>query len=84
MTGSSSGNGRQIALALALEGARVVCSDLHAQVYPGGYEKDQTPTHELIQQGGGKAIFRVADVRSEDAIRELVEAAVENYGRLDM
>jgi len=33
VTGSSSGNGRAIAIALAAEGASVVCSDLHG---PGG------------------------------------------------
>ena len=84
MTGSSSGNGRAIALALASEGAKVVCSDLKPQVLSGGYEKDQTPTHELIQQRGGKSVFQTADVSSEVAVKELVGAAVKNYGRWDV
>jgi NAD(P)-dependent dehydrogenase (short-subunit alcohol dehydrogenase family) len=84
VTGSSSGNGRAIALALASEGAKVVCSDLKAQVATGGYENDQTPTHELIQQRGGNSVFQTTDVSSEVAVQELIAVAVKNYGRLDM
>ena len=35
VTGSSSGNGRAIALALAAEGATVVCSDLRREAREG-------------------------------------------------
>lgn len=83
VTGSSSGNGRAIALALAAEGASVVCSDLDPTVKVGGYEKDPTPTHELIAKTG-KAVFLKADASSEEAIKELVAVAVKEYGRLDM
>ncbi|KAL2829113.1 hypothetical protein BJY01DRAFT_240731 [Aspergillus pseudoustus] len=38
VTGSSSGNGRAIALALATEGASVICSDLTPEVCSRGYE----------------------------------------------
>ena len=45
VTGSSSGNGRGIALALAREGAAVVCSDIRKSALKEGYEKDiQTDT----------------------------------------
>ena len=40
VTGSSSGNGRAIALALAAEGAAVVCSDIRREAREGGYETD--------------------------------------------
>jgi NAD(P)-dependent dehydrogenase (short-subunit alcohol dehydrogenase family) len=37
VTGSSSGNGRAIALALAAEGASLLCSDLKPDAVTGGY-----------------------------------------------
>jgi NAD(P)-dependent dehydrogenase (short-subunit alcohol dehydrogenase family) len=84
VTGSSSGNGRAIAILLATEGALVVCSDLSPGVRAGGYEEDNTPTHELIVKKDGKSVFHKADVSSEDDIKSLVEFSVKSYGRLDM
>ncbi|OAP54925.1 hypothetical protein AYL99_10625 [Fonsecaea erecta] len=86
VTGSSSGNGRAIALALASEGASIVCSDLTTEIRAGGFEKDLTPTHDLIIQthGQGRAIFHRADASSEDDVRLLVDVAVKTYGRLDI
>jgi NAD(P)-dependent dehydrogenase (short-subunit alcohol dehydrogenase family) len=50
VTGSSSGNGRAIALALAAEGASVVCSDIRREAREGGYEGDiLTPTDDVIR-----------------------------------
>lgn len=61
----------------------MVCSDLSPTVRAGGYEKDSTPTHELIAKTE-KAIFVKADVGSEEDVQELVAVAVKTYGRLDM
>ena len=84
VTGSSSGNGRAISLALASEGASLVCSDLSPDARSEGYEKDSTPTHELIIKNNGKAIFHKADVSEEEDVKSLVQSAVQAYGRLDM
>ena len=55
VTGSSSGNGRAIAVAPAAEGATVVCSDIRRE---GGYESDaNTSTDELITATGGKSQY---------------------------
>jgi NAD(P)-dependent dehydrogenase (short-subunit alcohol dehydrogenase family) len=49
VTGSSSGNGRAIAVSPAAEGATVVCSDIRREAREGGYESDaNTSTDELI------------------------------------
>jgi hypothetical protein len=40
VTGSTSGNGRAIALALASEGAALICSDIRKSALEGGYESD--------------------------------------------
>ncbi|KAJ5923156.1 hypothetical protein N7454_008401 [Penicillium verhagenii] len=83
VTGSSSGLGRAIALALASEGASVVCSDITPDLRPGGYENDNASTHEVIARAG-KAVFKKADSSSAEEMEALVQAAVTTYGRLDI
>lgn len=85
VTGSSSGNGRAIALALAAEGARLVCSDLKSSARPEGFETDlHIDTDQLIRDNGGEAIFVKADVSRYADMESLVAAAVERFGRLDI
>lgn len=85
VTGSSSGNGRAIALRLAADGAAVVCSDLGPDARPGGYEEDpEVPTHELIVKRGGRAIFVQANAADTGDMVALVDSAVSEYGRLDV
>jgi NAD(P)-dependent dehydrogenase (short-subunit alcohol dehydrogenase family) len=85
VTGSSSGNGRAIALGLAEEGATVVCSDIRREAREGGYETDiKTPTDEVIKQNGGTAVYVEADAADYAAVEELVNSAVNGFGRLDV
>ena len=73
VTGSSSGNGRAIALALAAEGAAVVCSDIRREAREGGYEADiLTPTDDVIRANGGKAEYVEADAADYAAVERLV------------
>jgi hypothetical protein len=85
VTGSSSGNGRAIALALAKAGANVVCSDLNPDARPEGYEEDPQPTHISIQKRyQGNSIFQKCDVQAHTQIKELVTRAAGEFGRLDI
>jgi hypothetical protein len=85
VTGSSTGNGRSIALALAAEGAAVVCSDLRQQVHPDAIdEHGTTDTDALIQERGGKATFVTADVTKAGDMKALADTAVETFGGLDI
>ena len=65
---------------LHYEGAFQVCADLKSS----GLAQDETPTHELIVQKGGKAIFVKANVGDAKEIEALVAKTAEEYGRLDM
>lgn len=85
VTGSSSGNGRAIALALARAGAAVVCSDIRPAALEGGYEQDkEITTHDLIAKEGGRSVFVQADTRVAADVRQVVDTAVSEFGRIDV
>jgi NAD(P)-dependent dehydrogenase (short-subunit alcohol dehydrogenase family) len=85
VTGSSSGNGRAIALALAAEGATVVCSDLRREAREGGYEPDiDRATDDAIRLAGGKAEFVEADAARYADVERLVTQTAAEFGRLDV
>jgi NAD(P)-dependent dehydrogenase (short-subunit alcohol dehydrogenase family) len=76
VTGGAHGIGRASAKALAAEGAKVAMGDID--------EGDGRACAEEIVGLGGDAIFVRTDVTSMDEMRELVGAAVERWGRLDV
>jgi NAD(P)-dependent dehydrogenase (short-subunit alcohol dehydrogenase family) len=76
ITGGLTGIGRATALAFAQEGARVVISGRRD-------DAGQALVAEL-RTLGAEAEFVRADVRHEDDVRNLVDKAVERFGRLDV
>jgi NAD(P)-dependent dehydrogenase (short-subunit alcohol dehydrogenase family) len=85
VTGASSGIGRAIALAFAREGAKVACGDLHTEPNQGGFEGNASaPTAEAIRSEGGEAIFLKCDVTKLKDMQNLIGAAVDAYGELNV
>jgi NAD(P)-dependent dehydrogenase (short-subunit alcohol dehydrogenase family) len=85
VTGAGRGIGREHALMLASEGARVVVNDLGSG--PDGTGSDLGPAKEVvaeIEANGGAAIVNGADVTSFDESGRMVAEAVESFGRLDV
>jgi NAD(P)-dependent dehydrogenase (short-subunit alcohol dehydrogenase family) len=79
VTGGASGIGRAIARRFAEEGAKVVIGDVTTEVKEGG-----APTHEIITEGGGTALFQSCDVSAWADVDALVGLAVERFGALDV
>ena len=76
VTGGGNGIGRSIALAYASEGASVTICDLD--------DNEGKNTFRLIEQRGGRALFRRADTTRAEDHEALVAAATEAFGRLDV
>lgn len=76
VTGGGSGIGRATSVLYAREGAKVVVVDV---VEPDGQE-----TVRSITGAGGQAVFVRADVGRAEDCQAMVDAAVREYGRLDI
>ena len=88
ITGAAHGQGRAVALALATEGASIVAFDLAKPLaYPGyalGSESELDSLQRDIETLGGRCLTATGDVRSDDEIKQAVEASLENFGRIDI
>jgi 3-oxoacyl-[acyl-carrier protein] reductase len=76
VSGSGRGIGREIALKLASEGARVVVNDLDAT--------PATQTVEDIVGAGGTAVAVVGSVTDDDFADRFVSTAVDTFGGIDI
>jgi 3-oxoacyl-[acyl-carrier protein] reductase len=74
VTGSGRGIGREVALRLARDGARVVVNDLD--------DEPSAATIELIEARGGKAVACNGDVTAADFGERIVDTAVKQLGGL--
>jgi NAD(P)-dependent dehydrogenase (short-subunit alcohol dehydrogenase family) len=84
VTGAGGGIGREIAVAMALEGAKVVVNDIGASL--GGEGASATPgqqTVQIIQQRGGEAVANTDSVAEWDSARQIIQCAMDSFGRVD-
>ena len=85
VTGAGRGIGREHALELARQGAKVVVNDLGASLAGEGTSDD--PAHEvvaLIEELGGEAVANGADVADFAAAEAMVRQAIDTFGGLDI
>jgi len=84
VTGAGRGIGREIALAMAREGAAVVVNDLGSSV--NGEGKDESVAQQVaseIRAAGGEAIANTDSVAAWESAAGIVEQAVQSFGRVD-
>jgi NAD(P)-dependent dehydrogenase (short-subunit alcohol dehydrogenase family) len=85
VTGGGRGIGREYALMLAAQGAKVVVNDLGAE--RDGTGRDTTPAKQVvaeIEAMGGEAVVNGADVSDWDASGQMIQQAIDTFGRLDV
>jgi NAD(P)-dependent dehydrogenase (short-subunit alcohol dehydrogenase family) len=85
ITGGGRGLGRATALAAAAEGASVVVADYGGALDHRGGASCGAADDVVAEIGaaGGRAIAAAEDVSTMDGGRRIVQAAVDNFGRLD-
>jgi 3-oxoacyl-[acyl-carrier protein] reductase len=76
ITGAGRGIGKEISLAMAQEGAKLVTNDCD----PGLAETVAKQITDL----GGQAAWFYGDISAFEAARKLIQTAVDNFGRLDV
>ena len=76
VTGAGQGMGRAVAMRLSAEGARVVANDVN--------EEAAARTAKGVQEAGGEAIAVAGDVTSSGDVANIVDAALNRYGRIDI
>src|SRR5262245_14035429 len=84
VTGAGHGVGRGHALELAKEGAKVVVNDLGTSLRGEGAGKDADLTVDIITTRGGDAVANYCSCTDDEGVKDLVEQAVGQYGRLDI
>lgn len=76
VTGAGSGMGEAMAKLFAQEGARIVAADIRLETVERVVSD--------IKEAGGEAIAVVSDIAKPKAATELVQQALEAYGKLDV
>jgi len=84
VTGSGRGIGREMALQMAGQGARVVVNDVGVSV--SGDADDEDPGREVVEAiraAGGEAVLSRDSVAEWDSAQRIIEQALDSFGRID-
>ncbi|WP_199552482.1 3-oxoacyl-ACP reductase [Streptomyces sp. N35] len=87
VTGAGRGLGRAEALELARLGASVVVNDFGQPGRDGSGEASATPAEQVvaeIEAAGGRAVAHLGDVADHEQARQLVQLAIDSFGKLDI
>src|SRR5579883_1705113 len=85
VTGAGRGIGREVALALAAAGAKVVVNDYGVNV--DGSAPSTGPAFEVVAEiarAGGEAVASTESVADWGSAKRIIDTAVERFGRIDV
>ena len=83
VTGAGRGIGREHALSLARQGAKVVVNDLGGDMHGGG--ADTSPAQQVVDEivaSGGEAVANGESVADFEGAQRLVQTAIDTFGDL--
>ena len=84
VTGAGGGIGREIAIMMAGQGARVIIADIGASLSgEGGSATPAEQTKALIAQNGGVSEICTESVSTWDSARKIIQSAMDHFGRID-
>lgn len=89
VTGAARGQGREIALEFARQGADVAICDVGRTAlatvdYPLASTAELDGAAEAIRTLGGRVVTRICDIRDQKQVEAFVAAAREAFGRIDV
>ena len=76
ITGAGNGFGRESTLLFTKEGAKVIIADMNAEA--------GKKVEEEVRAAGGEATFVQVDITVPEQVKNLVEATINLYGKLDI
>ncbi|MFW6137601.1 MAG: SDR family NAD(P)-dependent oxidoreductase [Spirochaetota bacterium] len=76
VTGAAQGMGKQASLDFAAEGAKVVITDIAADLLE--------QTQKEIRENGGECLSAVCDIASRPQVDRLIQKTMDTYGRVDI
>ena len=85
VTGAGRGIGREHALMMASEGAKVIVNDVGGSRDGAGH--DEGPAHDVVREiegMGGQAVANGDDISSWEGAGNVVKQAIDTYGGLDV
>ena len=85
VTGSGRGIGRDIALQMAAQGAKLVINDIGASV--SGEGNDASPGQQVVDEikaSGGEAVLSTDSVADWTSANRIIQCATDRFGRLDV
>jgi NAD(P)-dependent dehydrogenase (short-subunit alcohol dehydrogenase family) len=85
VTGSGRGIGRDIALEMAAQGAKVIVNDIGASVTGEG--TDASPGQQVVDEikaMGGQAALSTDSVAEWNSANHIIQCALDNFGRIDI
>jgi len=85
VTGSGRGIGRDIALQMAAQGAKIVVNDIGASV--SGEGNDASPGQQVVDEvkaAGGAAALSTDSVSEWNSAHKIVQCALDHFGRIDV
>jgi len=85
VTGAGGGIGREIALAMARAGAKVLINDIGASLTGEGLSSSPAQqTKQIIEQSGGQAEINTDSVADWTSAQKIIQAALDHFGRIDV